>query len=265
MNPFPTGLAQPTGPAAGALANLGNSPNGDMLHYKIPRTYQYSLGIQRQLPGAIVLDVSFAGNYNLYTDYGQNYGNPQDAAGIALQQQAIEDPTIISRQVPNPFVGVVPTNFGLGSSATVAAATLYNNYPLWDTGQNLTGGFTQNDVAGEMFRSDALQVRVEKRAFGNAGSKTGVMTFVFAYTFNKEYALLCCIGQSWQTNTAAHCNSVPMGRQATLATHPYYPEAKPELSVRFGEPAAGHRFQRRMGYSHRKGTQFFNRVTGAGG
>ena len=50
-----------------------------------------------------------------------------------------------------------------------------------------------------MFRSDALQVRVEKRAFGSAGSKTGVMTFVFAYTLNKEYALLCCIGQSWQT------------------------------------------------------------------
>ena len=102
VDPFPTGLAQPTGPAAGALANLGNSTNSDMLHYKIPRTYQYSLGVQRQLPGAIVLDVSFAGNYNIYTDYGQNYGNPQDAAGIALQQQAINDPTIISRQVPNP-------------------------------------------------------------------------------------------------------------------------------------------------------------------
>jgi Carboxypeptidase regulatory-like domain len=231
VNPFPTGLAQPTGPAAGALANLGNSPNGDMLHYKIPRTYQYSLGIQRQLPGAIVLDVSFAGNYNLYTDYGQNYGNPQDAAGIALQQQAINDPTIISRQVPNPFVGVVPTNFGLGSSATVAAATLYNNYPLWDTGQNLTGGFTQNDVAGEVFRSDALQVRVEKRAFGSAGSKTGVMTFVFAYTFNKEYALLCCIGQSWQTNTAASLQLSPNGQTATLVTHPETP--KQNLSYQF--------------------------------
>jgi hypothetical protein len=224
VNPFPTGLATATGPAAGGLANLGNGINGDMLHYKIPRTYQYSLGVQRQLPGALVLDVSFAGNYNLYTDYGQNYGNPQDALGIALQQQAINDPTIYSRQVPNPFLGVVPSNFTLGSSSTLQAQTLYNNYPLWDTNQSISGGFTQNDVAGEVFRSDALQVRVEKRAFGNSGSHGGVMTFVLSYTFSKEYALLCCIGQSWQTNTAASLQLSPNGQTATLVTHPQNPK-----------------------------------------
>jgi hypothetical protein len=224
VNPFPTGLAQPTGPAAGALANLGNSPNGDMLHYKIPRTYQYSLGVQRQLPGNMVIDVSFAGNYNIFTDYGQNYGNPQDALGIALQQQAINDPTILSRGVPNPFLGIVPSNFSLGSSPTLSAATLYNNYPLWDGAQNLTGGFTQNDVAGEVFRSDALQFRFEKRAFGSANSRAGVATFVFSYTFSKEYALLCCVGQSWQTNTAATLQLSPNGQTATLVTHPQNPK-----------------------------------------
>ncbi len=231
VDPFPTGLSQPTGPAAGALANLGNSPNGDMLHYKIPRTYQYSLGVQRQLPHNMVVDISFAGNYNLYTDYGQNYGNPQDAAGIALQQAAINDPTIISRQVPNPFLGVVPSNFTLGSASTLAAATLYNNYPLWDSGQNLTGGFTQNDVAGEVFRSDALQVRFEKRAFGTANSHAGILTFVLSYTFSKEYALLCCIGQSWQTNTAATLQLSPNGQTATLVTHPETP--KQNLSYQY--------------------------------
>jgi len=231
VDPFPTGLASPTGPAAGALANLGNGINGDMLHYKIPRTYQYSLGVQRQLPGNIVLDVSFAGNYNIYTDYGQNYGNPQNAAGISLQQQAINDPTILSRQVPNPFLGVVPSNFGLGSSATISASTLYNNYPLWDTNQALNGGFTQNDVAGEVFRSDALQVRVEKRAFGTADSKAGIMTFVLSYTFNKEYALLCCLGQSWQTTTGANLQLSPNGQTATLVTYPMSP--KQNLSYQY--------------------------------
>ena len=231
VNPFPSGLATATGPAAGALANLGNGTNGDMLHYKIPRTYQYSLGVQRQLPKNMVVDISFAGNYNIFTDYGQNYGNPQDAAGITLQQQAINDPTILSRQIPNPFVGVVPSSFTLGSAPTIAAATLYNNYPLWDTGQNLTGGYTQNDVAGEVFRSDALQVRVEKRAFGGADSHAGVMTFVLSYTFNKEYALLCCKGQSWQTNTGAILQLSPNGQTGTLVTYPETP--KQNLSYQF--------------------------------
>jgi hypothetical protein len=224
VNPFPTGLAAASGTSAGALANIGNGTNGDMLHYKIPRTYQYSLGIQRQLPKAFLFDVSFAGNYNIYTDYGQSYGNQQNAAGIALQQAAMNDPTFFTRQVPNPMYGIVPSNYSLGSSTTVAASTLFNNYPLW-------GGFTQNDVAGEVFRSDALQVRLEKRAFGNAGSALGVMTIVFSYTLNKEYALLCCIGQTWQTTTAATLQLSPNGQTGTLVTHQQNP--KQNLSYQF--------------------------------
>jgi hypothetical protein len=111
----------------------------------------------------------------------------------------------------------VPSNYSLGSSATVSASTLFNNYPLWN-------GFTQGDVAGETFRSDALQVRLEKRAFGDANSSLGVMTIVFSYTLNKEYALLCCIGQSWQTTTAASLQLSPNGQTATLVTHQQNPK-----------------------------------------
>jgi hypothetical protein len=265
VNPFPSGLSSATGPAAGALANLGNSPNGDMLHYKIPRTYQYSLGVQRQIPGGIVLDVSFAGNYNLYTDYGQNYGNPQDALGIGLQQQAMNDTTFFSRAVPNPFLGIVPSTFTLGSSPTLQAQTLMNNYPLWDSGQTINGGFTQNDVAGEVFRSDALQVRVEKRAFGNAHSASGMMTFTLSYTFSKEYALLCCLGQSWQTNTAASLQISEVNGNAvgTLVTHPQTP--KQNLSYQYDsanqpqEVAFSGLWDLPIG----KGKHFFNGVTGA--
>jgi hypothetical protein len=101
---------------------------------------------------------------------------------------------------------------------------LFNNYPLW-------GGYTQADVAGETFRSDALQVRLEKRAFGDANSAGGVMTIVFSYTLNKEYALLCCIGQSWQTTTAADLVLSPNGQTGTLVTHPQNP--KQNLSYQF--------------------------------
>ena len=157
---------------------------------------------------------------------------------------------------------MVPSTFTLGASATLAAATLYNNYPLWDSGQSLTGGFTQNDVAGEVFRSDALQVRVEKRAFGNAGSHTGVMTFVFSYTFNKEYALLCCIGQSWQTVTGASLQLSPNGQTATLVTHPQTP--KDNLSYQFdsANQPQDFAFNGVWDLPFGKGRSFLNGVTG---
>ena len=65
------------------------------------------------------------------------------------------------------------------------------------------GGYTDSDIANEVFRSDAMQMRIEKRAFGDANSTTGVMTFVFSWTFSKEYSTTCCWGNSWQDNTGA--------------------------------------------------------------
>jgi len=170
VNPFPLGLGAAAGPSAGALANVGQSSTSTTLHYKIPRTYQYSLGIQRQLPKNMVLDVSFAGNYNLYTDYGVDLGHIQDAAGLANQQLAINDPTFFSRSVPNPFVGILPATVGNGVNTTISASSLLNNYPMWN-------GYTNSDIAGEVFRSDAGQMRFEKRSF----SEAGVFTWVFSY------------------------------------------------------------------------------------
>jgi len=209
VNPFPLGLGAAAGPSAGALANVGQSSTSTTLHYKIPRTYQYSLGIQRQLPKNMVLDVSFAGNYNLYTDYGVDLGHIQDAAGLANQQLAINDPTFFSRSVPNPFVGILPATVGNGVNTTISASSLLNNYPMWN-------GYTNSDIAGEVFRSDAGQMRFEKRSF----SEAGVFTWVFSWTFSKEYALLCCLGNSWQTATGATFQLAPGGTGGTLVTYP---------------------------------------------
>jgi hypothetical protein len=216
VNPFPQGLTQPAGPAAGALANIGQGSPTTALHFKTPRTYQYSLEVQRQLPSSIVLSVGFAGNYALYDRDSHNEGFPNDAAGIALQNQAIADPTFFSRSVPNPFFGILPSTTGLGGSATVSASTLINNYPLW-------GGYTDGDYTDRYFRSDALQVRAEKRLLNNANSLLGGMTLVLSYTFSKEYAQTCCIGTNWTFSTGANLQLSPNGVTGTLVPHQQAP------------------------------------------
>src|ERR1035438_10539080 len=60
----------PLGAAGGFYTAIGNSMAFDPRHYKIPRTYQYSLGFQRQLPRNIVADIAFSGNLAIYGAYG---------------------------------------------------------------------------------------------------------------------------------------------------------------------------------------------------
>ena len=216
VNPFPTGLLTPQGTSLGPLANIGQGQNGNILTYKIPRTYQYSFGIQRQLPSNMVLDVSYAGNNNRFntTGSGHDLFHPQDAAGIQNQQTAINDGTFFSRTVANPFYGVsgIPSNTGVGVNSTISASTLINQNAaaMW-------GGYSDGNIAARIFRSDALQVRFEKRAFGDANSAAGMLTWVFSYTFSKQMFWDCCIGQSWSNTVGANLVLSPDGKTATLA------------------------------------------------
>lgn len=198
VNPFPEGIASAPGADAGLLANVGQSSTQNILHWKTPRTYQYSFGIQQSLPKNMVLDVSFAGNWAQYDRTGGGYdmGHPQDLIGIQNQQIAMNDPAIFTNQLPNPFQGILPSTItSRGSNATVSRSSLMDYYTLWN-------GYNDGDIAGRHFRSDALQVRFEKRAFGE-GSSAGILTWVFSYTFSKQYFWECCIGQSWQSKTGA--------------------------------------------------------------
>jgi hypothetical protein len=218
VSPFPEGIATAPGAAAGLLANVGQSSTQNPLHWKTPRTYQYSFGIQQQLPKNMVLDVSFSGNWAQYdrTGSGWDMGHPQDALGLANQQIAMSDPAIFTNQLPNPFQGILPSNItSRGSNATVSRSSLLDYYTLWN-------GYTNADYPGRHFRSDALQVRFEKRAFGE-GSSAGILTWVLSYTFSKQYFWDCCIGQAWQSNTGADLKLDVNAQGAvvgTLVTHP---------------------------------------------
>lgn len=176
VNPFPNGFAAPTGNTLGTQTNLGNGVSYDPQGFSIPRTYQYSFGIQRQLWQNIVAEISYAGNYQNHINLGQNLNHETwDAQTIA-----IADPSYYSRSLPNPFFGFLPVTSSLGNSSTIAANNLFRPDPIYQ-------GITNNLIQQGWYRSDQLQVRIEQRAFGSGDSKAGVLTWVLSYAFGKAF------------------------------------------------------------------------------
>ena len=176
VNPYPNGFASPTGSSLGIQTNIGNGVSYDPQGFRIPRTYQYSVGIQRQLFHNIVAEVSYAGNYQNHINFGQNLNHET----WPNQTIAIADPSYYSRSLPNPFFGFLPVTSSLGNSSTIAANNLFRPDPIFQ-------GLTNNLIQQGWYRSDQLQVRIEQRAFGSTNGKSGVLTWVLSYAFGKAF------------------------------------------------------------------------------
>jgi hypothetical protein len=180
VNPFPNGIQAPTGSAAGILTNIGNTVTYDSPGFRIPRTYQYSFGIQQQLGHNVVAEVSYAGNLQNHINFAQNLNHET----YPNQLIAIGDTSYYSRSIPNPFYGILPLTSSLGGSPNIAANNLFRPDPIY---QNITDNLIQQGK----YRSDMLQVRVEQRAFGDAGGNSpgGTLTWVLSYAFGKAFEM----------------------------------------------------------------------------
>ncbi|MCI0388773.1 MAG: TonB-dependent receptor, partial [Acidobacteria bacterium] len=174
VNPFPDGLRQATGAGLGLTTNVGNSVGFDPPHFKIPRTYQYSVGFQHELPNGILVEASYAGNYQIYINFGYN----MNRWSLEDNTRGFADNTYLNRQLPNPFFGILARTTNLGSSSTISSQNLLRPNPIF---QDITNNLIQ---AGH-YRSDAMQLKVEKRVLGSGS--TGVMTFGLAYTLAKAF------------------------------------------------------------------------------
>jgi hypothetical protein len=192
VNPFPQGLAAPLKSTGGPMTAVGNGVTFESPHYKIPRTYQYSFGFQRELPKGIVAEISYSGNLQVFETYSFDRNWPSGEAGLALYSTAVQDPTFFSTTLNNPFYGILPQTSSRGASPTISRSSLMQLYPLW-------GGMTQSNIQGSRYRSDELQTKIEKRAFGDATSGAGIMTWVFAWTFGKEFEQNHRITSNWDT------------------------------------------------------------------
>ncbi|HZS06693.1 MAG TPA: TonB-dependent receptor [Blastocatellia bacterium] len=176
-NPFPSGLFQPTGASLGLLTQAGGGVTFNLPTRRIPKTHQFSFGVQQELPWRLKLDVSYAGSRSnglLTGDF--NIGGARNINLPTVEQIARfrQDPNYFNQSVTNPFAGLLPGTSLNGP--TIQRRQLLLPYPQFTS---VTQGL--EDV-GQIWYN-ALQVTVEKRL----GSG---LTFVSAYTWSKAIGAL---------------------------------------------------------------------------
>ena len=141
-NPYPGGVVQPTGSSLGLATLLGQSitaPNGGRT---IPRNWQYSFSIQRQLPWNILIEAGYVGSrtYQLETDVNLN---TISAAQLAQYGSAL------NTAVANPFQGRLPGTSLNGSTITLLQSLApYPQYLLNSSAANALTGVSLTSTAG---------------------------------------------------------------------------------------------------------------------
>ena len=173
-DPWPGGVIRPAGAANGVATNIGTGVSYDPPNRPIPRTYQWSFTIERELPWNMVLEASYVGNLTVRETVGTNLNSMPREHWDAAQT----NPDYYSQRVPNPFLGIFPTTVGRGVSTDLSRQTLLQPYPHFD-------GLTNNLMPWGRAWYHGLQSRFEKRMLGDR-SRGGAVTWVTAYTWAKQ-------------------------------------------------------------------------------
>jgi hypothetical protein len=167
-DPFPNGIAQPTGSSLGLATFLGQSVGFQPMAPKTIYNQRWSMDIQHQF-GAWLAMVGYVGNHGVHLPVSQQFD--------AIPQQYLSrvsnafDNTVYQRlvaSVPNPFYKVLPSTVSLGSSKTTSVAQLLLPYP------EFAGVTAWTDTGMSNYHS--LQAMLLRR-FTNGASFTSAFTW----------------------------------------------------------------------------------------
>ncbi len=147
-NPFPNGLRQAPGGSIGLRAQLGDGAAYFAPDRVSPYNQQWMLGVQRELPSQVLVEVAFMGMLSLKEFESFNLNEKPDRY-LALGSAE-------NTKVPNPFYGVFPATSSLGQGTTVSQRQLWLAFPQF-TSLTVNGANTGRST----YRS--LQLKAEKR------------------------------------------------------------------------------------------------------
>jgi len=148
-NAFTSGILQPVGNTLGNLTGIGQSFSLVDPTAKSPYVQQYSLDVQRELPGGIATEIGFVGSKSSHLTTGTASINLN-----ALNPSLLSEGTALTQSVANPFYG----HGGLGviGTANVQASQLLLPYPTYSAINQL---FDDNNKA----KYYSLVVKAQKR------------------------------------------------------------------------------------------------------
>ena len=132
-NPFPDGVQEPIGAAAGFQTNIGNAITFYDPDPKTGQMQRWELGIQRELPYGFVVEAAYIGNRGTHVEINRNLNATpsQFLSRSALRDPAVE--TFLGANVPNPFRDLIPANTTIGQGANIIRERLLRPFPHFDT------------------------------------------------------------------------------------------------------------------------------------
>jgi hypothetical protein len=148
-NPYPNGILQAAGPAAGASTALGTSIGYHIRDRQIPEFHQWSIGGQYELPWRSMIDISYIGSAT------RKIGINRPINDLSAEQLALGD-AYLNALVPNPFQGIMPDGGARNSAATIQRRDLMRPYPQFGTIEERLVPIGTRDY-------QALQVSFDKR------------------------------------------------------------------------------------------------------
>ncbi len=167
-NPFPNGIAQPTGSSLGLSTFLGQAVTFQPQHPQTPYNQRWSLGLQRQF-GAWLATADYVGNHGLHLPLQKEYDAvPQSYLSTATNGYDATEFTNLNATVNNPFYNVLPNTVSLGSGKTTSVAQLLRPYPEFTS---VTAYLTSG-----MSIYHSLQAQMLRR-FNNGASLTSAFTW----------------------------------------------------------------------------------------
>ena len=182
-NPFPNSILAPAGGNIGTF--LGQQVKFFNPHVLNPYSMRWNFGVQRQLPGQLVLEVVYIGSHAVHmpiTDTNQNSVPRQYLSTLPTRDSAVIN--LLSGSVTNPFQGLLPNSTSLNGT-TVALSQLLAPFPQFPSG---SGVDMQDAGAGESYYH-SLNVRLQKRL-------THGMTLINNFTYSKTIERLTYLNET---------------------------------------------------------------------
>jgi len=173
-NPYPNGLIQPAGNTLGLLNDVGYGANGPVrtpAMNQTPYEQSWSLGIERELPGNVVINAQYIGKKGTHLPFSG--ANQLDILGPEIESYSPDQvEEFLNSYVDNPFFGIITDPNSILSSDQVQAFQLQVPYPQF------TGISTDvQPIANSTYH--ALQIVAEKR-YSNG------LQFLVTYTWSKS-------------------------------------------------------------------------------